>query len=262
MTQAYNDKNCEYALINVGNIKEFTRSLTCFSKATWTGGEADLTKEFYDYYYRVFGKEKGQEIIHLYNEYIENHPVESEDCLKAICEQDDYSYHDFGELPFKKFMVTDMHIRWCIEGIYEPGKHDAQVVHNTFLQDQTATKAIEGFERLYNEFKNIKGLDVQQQRLLNTTFITWCKIFHDIYSVTYNYYKMSKAKTQEEILKHAEIVRREITSLIEYIKNLDLGFFKGWYHWEFTKNFITFVTLQNLVDWFANELIQKLNDNK
>ena len=70
---------------------------------------------------------------------------------------------------------------------------------------------------------------------------------------------MSKAKTQEEILKHAEIVRREITSLIEYIKNLDLGFFKGWYHWECTKNFITFVTLQNLVDWFSNELISKLD---
>lgn len=84
-------------------------------------------------------------------------------------------------------MVTYMHIRWCIEGIYEPGKHDAQVVHNTLLQEQTATKAIEGFERRYNEFKNIKGLDVQQQRLLNTIFITWCKIFHDIYSVTYNY---------------------------------------------------------------------------
>lgn len=118
-------------------------------------------------------------------------------------------YDDFGELPFNKFMVTDMNIRWCIEGIYEPGKHDAQVVHNTLLQEQTATKAIEGFERRYNEFKNIKGLDVQQQRLLNTIFITWCKIFHDIYSVTYNYYKMSKAKAQEEILKHAEIVKRE-----------------------------------------------------
>ncbi len=259
MAQAYNDKNCGYALINVGNVKEFTRSLTCFSKATWTCGEADLTKEFYDYYYRVFGKEKGQEIIDLYNKYIENHPVESEECLKSICTQDDYSYHDFGDLPFKKFMVTDMHIRWCIEGIYAPGKHDAQVVYNTFLQDQTATKAIEGFERLYNEFKNIKGLDEQQQRLLNTTFITWCKILHDIYSVTYNFYKMSKAKSEEEILKHAQVAKTAINSLIEYIENLDLGFYKGWYHWEFTKNFITFVTLQNTCDWFANQLIQKLN---
>lgn len=262
MEQAYNDKNCGYALLNVGNIKEFTRSITCFSKSTWTCGEADLTKEFNDYYTRVFGKEKGQEILDLYNQYIENHPVESEECLKAICLQDDYHYHDFGDLPFKKFMVTDMHIRWCIEGIYAPGNHDVQVVTNTFLEDDTATKAILGFEKLYNDFKNIKGLNNQQQMLLNTTFITWCKILHDIYSVTYNFYKMAKANTKEEILAHAEVARTAINSLIEYIENLDLGFFKDWYHWEFTKNFITFVTLRGTVDWLAGELIQKLNDNK
>lgn len=261
MEQAYNDKKVDYALINVGNIKEFTRSILCFSKSTWTGGDADLTKEFYDYWTRVFGKEKGQEIIDLYKRYIDNHPVESEECLKAICKQDDYYYHDFGDLPFKKFMLTDMYIRWCIEGIYASGNHDAQVVHNTFLQDDTAIKSIKGFEDLYNEFMAIKGLDSQQQRLLNNTFITWCKILHDIYSVTFNFYKMSKATTKEEILKHAQIAKTNVTSLIEYIKNLDLGFFKGWYHWEFTKNFITFATLKNLVDWFANELIQKLNKN-
>ena len=246
MAQAYSDKKANYSLLNVGNIKEFTRSITCFAKTTWTCGEADLTKEFYDYYYRVFGRQKGQEIIDLYNEYIDNHPVESEECLKAICEQDDYNYHEFGDLPFKKFMLTDMHIRWCIEGIYEPGKHDAQVVKNTFLQDDIATKSIKGFEDLYNKFKAIKGLDFQQQRLLNTTVIKSVSArIRDI--------------TEEEITKHAEVARKAINSLIEYIENLDLGFFKDWYHWEFTKNFITFVSLKNTVDWFKDGLIEKLN---
>ena len=70
---------------------------------------------------------------------------------------------------------------------------------------------------------------------------------------------MSKAKTEEEITKHAEVARKAINSLIEYIENLDLGFFKDWYHWEFTKNFITFVSLKNAVYWFKDGLIEKLN---
>lgn len=262
MSQAYNDKKVSYALLNVGNIKEFTRSILCFSKITWTCGDADLTKEFGDYYYRVFGKEKGQEIIDLYNKYIDNHPVESEECLKAICQQDDYYYHEFGDLPFKKFMLTDMHIRWCIEGILEPGIHDAQVVKNTFLNDDIALKAIDGFEKLFNEFKNIKGLDSQQQRLLNTTFITWCKILHDIYSVTYGFYKMQKAQDLKEKIKYVDYARNAIDSLIEYINNLDLGFFKDWYHWEFTKNFITFVTLQNACKVYKEQFIARLNSQE
>lgn len=257
MAQAYNDKSIGYALLNVANIKEFTRSITCFAKTTWTCGEADLTKEFYNYYYRVFGKEKGQEIIDLYKQYIENHPVESEECLKEICKQDDYYYHEFGDLLFKKFMLTDMHIRWCVEAILEPGIHDAQVVYNTFLQDDIAVKSIKGFEELYNKFKAIKGLDFQQQRLLNTTFITWCKILHDIYSVTYGFYKYKKTDNLEEQKQYVKLAKDSINSLIEYIQNLDLGFYKDWYHWEFTRGFITFVSLKNTAENIYKELTEK-----
>ena len=50
--------------------------------------------------------EEVKNLIDLYNKYIDNHPVESEECLKAICKQDDYYYHEFGDLPFKKFMQS------------------------------------------------------------------------------------------------------------------------------------------------------------
>ena len=70
------------------------------------------------------------------------------------------------------------------------------------------------------------------------------------------------SQTEEEILKHKDVALLAINSLIEYIENLDLGFFKDWYHWEFTRNFITFVTLRVTVDWLADELIKKLNDKK
>jgi hypothetical protein len=154
-------------------------------------------------------------------------------------------------------MLTDMHIRWCIEAILEPGIHDAQVVYNTFLQDNIAVKSIKGFEELYNKFKAIKGLDFQQQRLVNTTFITWCKILHDVYSVTYGFYKYKKTDNLEEQKQYVKLAKDSINSLIEYIQNLDLGFYKDWYHWEFTRGFITFVSLKNIAENIYKELTEK-----
>lgn len=239
MKAAY-ESQIDYAIVNVANIREFIPSVTCFSKITWNGGEIQDADALLEEYFTDIFDEKGTDIFHLYQEYVESYVEEPEETLKKACEHRRFDYHEYHDLPFKNFVLCDGLLYWLMRRVVREDERGIVSFENftTIKSDTIFFDAADSFEVIAHKAEKIEGLSVEQRRCLENTLILYCYNMAANYRAAHYLYMgvMTRESCKEKSVRYLQQAIDELEEFLIKRNSVDLGYLQGWYNGDLKLN--------------------------
>ena len=244
MKAAY-ESGIDYAIVNVANIREFTPSITCFSKITWNCGDIQDTDSLLEDYFKSVYGDKGTEIHNLYQKYVRNYVEEPDETLKAACEHRRFDYHEYKNLPFKNFILCDGLIYWLMRRAVREDERGIVSFENftTIKSDTIFFEASDCFDDIARKAEQIEGLSVEQRRLLESTLILYCHNMAANYRAARYLYMgvTTKEICKEKSVHYLQQAIEQLEGFLNRRNSVDLGQLQGWYKGDLKLNIVSMI---------------------